>query len=124
METDSLKVITQVINEMLGEKLTGVVLITAYVFAFAGMFLRWYWQYQVKGKPDPSTPQHFVLTYWLKDNLLPKLFGVLATLIILFVSLRFPQEVLGSAFSYFYAFTVGISLDYVSSLLKKLQKSV
>jgi len=124
METDSLKFFDQVVREMLGNSLNGITLLVAYIFAFCGMFLRWYWQYQTVGKPDPNTPREFKLGYWLADNLLPKLFGILATFIIIFVSIRFPQEVLGSAFSYFYAFTVGISLDYVSSLLKKLQKSV
>jgi len=124
MEDDSLRFISQVVGELLGNELTMAVLITAYIFAFFGMFLRWYWMYQTKGKTDPNTPDNFILGYWLKDNLLPKLFGALATFIIIFISIRFPQEVLGTAFSYFYSFTVGIAFDYISSILKKLQKSV
>jgi len=114
----------QIVIELLGKDLTGVVLLVAYIFAFAGMFLRWYWMYQTKGKVNPETPVKFNLVYWLRDNLLPKLFGMLATFVIIFVSIRFPQELLGSAFSYVYAFTIGMSLDYVASVLKKLSKSV
>ena len=114
----------QLVAELLGDKLTFTVLIAAYIFSFAGMFLRWYWMYQTKGKPDPTTPVKFNLGYWVRDNILPKLFGIFATFIIIFVSIRFPQELLGSAFSYVYAFTIGMSLDYVSSVLKKLSKTV
>lgn len=124
MTQDTLPFAQQVLQGLLGDSMTSATYTVAYMFAFFGMFLRWYWQYQKKGKPDPNTPHTFVLSYWLQDNLLPKLFGMLATFVILFISLRFPQEVLGKAFSYFYAFTVGISLDYVSGLLKKMTKAV
>lgn len=114
----------QLALELLGKDLTPVVLVTAYIFSFAGMFLRWYQQYKDKGKPNPKTPRNFEWGYWFRDNLLPKLFGIFATIVILFISLRFPQELLGTVFSYAYAFGVGMSLDYISSLLKKLSKSV
>ena len=112
--------IYKVMTELLGKDMTAVTYCVAYLFAFFGMFLRWYWMYQNKGKMDPTTPSKFVWSYWMRDNLLPKLFTTMATLILLFITLRFPQELLGKAFSYFYAFGVGIGFDYVSSILKKM----
>ena len=114
----------QIIAQLLGESLTPVVLLVAYIFAYIGIFFRWFWMYQTKGKIDPTTPVKFNLNYWLRDNLLPKLFSVMATFLLIFISLRFAQELIGNVFSYWYALGVGLGLDYFASLLKKLSKTV
>lgn len=111
----------QVVKELLGENLTIAVLIAAYIFAFFGMILRWFFQYNKYGKKNPDSPAKFSWSYWIKDNVLPKLAAVLATIIIIFVSIRFPQELFGTVFSYGYSFAVGMSLDYISSILKNIK---
>lgn len=110
-----------VFSEILGTELTPVVLVTAYIFAFAGMFLRWWWLYDKKGKTDPQTPVKFNLVYWLRDNLSQRLMGVFASVILIFLSLRLSHDWFGAVVSYGYAFMVGLSLDYIASVVKKFQ---
>lgn len=117
---DTLTFIQQVLKEFLGENMSEVTLFVAYAFAFAGMFIRWYFTYQTKGKSDPNTPDAFSFKYWFKDNFIPKLISTAFTVVVLFITLRFPQELLGKAFSYFYAFSVGLTFDYIISILKNL----
>lgn len=88
------------------------------------MFIRWVFTYQYKGKSDPNTPKAFSFKYWIKDNFVPKLVSTLFTVVVIFVSIRFPQELLGKAFSYFYAFSIGIGFDYIVSLFKNLRKTL
>ena len=113
--------IQQVVKELLGDSLTGVILVTAYIFSFAGIFLRWVGMYHTKGKPNPNTPKHFVFSYWIRDNLAPAVIGILATIVTIFITLRFPQEYFGTAFSYGYAFVVGMCLDFIASKFKLLR---
>ena len=124
METDSLSIYNQIIAELLGDQMTGVILITSYIFTFCGLFVRWYIRWLTIGKPNPKTPTKFILSYWLRDNLLPKLFGILATVITIFLTLRFANELFGATLSYAYAVMIGLGWDVVSDKLKKLQKSV
>lgn len=118
---EDLSFIQQVVIELLGKELTTVILATSYIFAGIGIFLRWYWMYQRRGKPNPHTPHKFILSYWIRDNFVPAIVGIFATFILIFISLRFPKEIFGTAVSYMYAFMVGMSLDFVASKLKKLR---
>lgn len=121
MNSDSLNITQQLLLELLGKDMTLVTLMVAYIFAACGLFLRWYWMYLKKGKGNPSTPDKFSLSFWLRDNAVPKLLGILSTIIVIFLSLRFPQQLAGDTFSYFYAVAIGIGLDYFIGLLKNLQ---
>lgn len=118
---DSLAFTSQVIQELLGSELTPVTLTVAYIFAGFGLLLRWYWQYYRKGRANPNTPQKFSLGFWLRDNLIPKLLGMIITIVVIFLSLRFPQQIAGDAFSYVYALGIGLGLDYFMDILKNMQ---
>ena len=94
----------------------------AFLFAFMGMFLRWFWSTSrgIKSIQNQS-PAKFDLIYWIKDNILSKLNSFMASIIVIFVGLRFSNELLDFNFSMFLALCIGLLIDYVSDLLKNLQ---
>lgn len=116
---DSLNFSTQVMQQLL-EGFTPASLFVAYIFTICGLFIKWYLQYKLKGKTNPRTPEDFKLGFWLRDNLLPRMAGILFTIIVIFLSFRFAQELAGKTFSNFYALTVGIGLDFIIDKLKVL----
>ena len=93
----------------------------AFFFAFLGMFLRWVWHTNKAIQSNDTTPWKFDLAYWLRDNLLSKSLSIITTLIVIFISLRFSRDLMGVYFSCFYAFTVGLFLDFIVNKLKQLQ---
>jgi len=118
---DTLNFTSQVLKELLGPDMSPVTLTVAYIFAGCGLILRWYWMYYRKGKTNELTPIKFSLGFWLRDNAIHKALGVLVTIIVIFISLRFPQSIAGEGFSYLYALSVGLLFDYWIDKLKNLQ---
>jgi len=110
----------ELIGNILGDKLTWVGYAGALIFTFMGLYLRWYFKAKKSIATDTKTPYKFDLLYWVRDNLLPKLFGILATLIIIFLSLRFATEYFGLIPSMAMAVVIGLCFDYFSDYLKKL----
>ena len=110
----------ELLGNILGSKLTWVGYTGALIFTFMGLYLRWYFKAKDGIKTDPNTPDKFVFSYWLRDNLLPKLAGIMATLIVIFLSLRFATEYFGLIPSMAMAVAVGLGFDYFMDFLKKL----
>ena len=110
----------ELLGNILGNKLTWVGYAGALIFTFMGLYLRWYFKAKDSIKTDPNTPDKFNFSYWLRDNLLPKLAGIMATLIIIFLSLRFATEYFGLIPSMAMAVVVGLCFDWFMDFLKKL----
>lgn len=93
-----------------------------FIFVLIGLFIRWFYTTR-KGikKIDNNTPMKFDLVYWIKDNIIPKSLSILVTFLIVFVTLRFPMEIVGIQFSMFYCLLVGLGLDYIIDKIKKLK---
>jgi hypothetical protein len=93
----------------------------AFIFVFLGMFLRWYYTTR-KGikNPENGSPAKFNFIYWIKDNLLSKLFAMLSAASVIFVTLRFSNELFGVEISMIYAFFVGLFFDYVADYLMSI----
>jgi len=113
--------VLQEINEKILGGLSLSDYLTGFIFAFIGMFLRWYYKTRKSIKYNPETPNRFIFSYWIKDNLLPKLLSILSTLVVIFITLRFPTELISINFSFWYAFVVGLSLDYFVDKIKKIK---
>lgn len=110
----------ELLGNILGNKLTWVGYAGALIFTFMGLYLRWYFKAKKSIDNDPKTPDKFNFGYWVRDNVLPKLFGILATLIIIFLSLRFATEYFGLIPSMAMAVAVGLCFDFFADYLKKL----
>lgn len=111
----------ELINLILGDDITFVMIIALYFFVTLGVILREYLRYKKRGKPNIITPEKFSISYWIKDNLFSKLFSFVANGIVVFVTLRFSNEILHVGVSMFLAFTVGLFLDYFISKLENLK---
>ena len=109
--------IKQFFNEFLGGLTTNQVIIS-FILAFAGLYLKWYFKSYVGVHYNAQTPYQFSWKYWLSDNV-HRLKGMVATIIILFISIRFPKELLGVEFSYLWAFIAGLGIDWITEVIKK-----
>lgn len=93
----------------------------AFVFAFIGMLIRWFITTRKGVKTSSDTPNKFNLWFWLRDNAKDKLLTIAGTIAVIFVFMRFPYDLAGWEFSMFFAFIVGLFLDYFIDLLEKLK---
>lgn len=92
----------------------------AFFFAALGLFLCWAWFTKKGIKNNPETPDKFSWSFWIENNLSPKLIIVATTLIVVFISLRFAPEIFNTAPTMFFAFLIGIGIDRVITVVKKL----
>ena len=106
----------------LGEVLTPVSLAAGFVMSLMGMYLQWFFKTIYAMKYKEGTPKKFSLSYSIKDNWLKKLLTGLAIIIIIFVTYRFPVEFVGATYSMFYAFVVGLGIDWVIDRWFKISK--
>lgn len=93
----------------------------AFVFAFIGMLIRWFITTRKGVKTSSDTPNKFNVWFWLRDNAKDKLLTIAGTIAVIFVFMRFPYDLAGWEFSMFFAFIVGLFLDYFIDLLEKLK---
>lgn len=123
---DSVKVLwtKEFTRNILGGTLTWVSYFSAMVFTIIGSFIRWYWKTYDAVKNNPNTPNKFSFSYWLKDNALPKLAGLVTNLMVVFVCLRFSVELFNIPFSMLLALGVGLLFDWFFDFLKNLQPNL
>lgn len=114
----------QLMSNLLGENLDLVGYISCFIFSCIGLFLRWYWTSRKGIKNNPDSPNTFSWGYWLNNNILPKLVSVMATFLIIFLSLRFSFEIIGLLPSMFLSLLIGLCFDVISDKLKNLKLPV
>jgi hypothetical protein len=96
--------------------------VAAFVFSFVGLFIRWSLRTRRAIKWNPDSPDKFSWSYWLQNNLWPKLVSVLTTVVIVFVCLRFAGEWFGVVPTMAFALIVGLAFDWFTDYVKKLTK--
>lgn len=77
-------------------------------------------------KRDPMsdrTPIEFSWKFFWNDNLKRVLKSIALTILVLFVTIRFSQEIMGQKLTMFYAFSLGLGLDKVIETIKKKKES-
>jgi len=114
---------TEFFRMFLGDVLTPVVLTAGFAMSLLGLYMRWFFSTVHAVKHNPETPDKFSFLYSLKKNWFKKLATGIAILIVIFVSFRFPVELIGVSFSMFYAFAVGLCLDWIIGRIFKIYKS-
>jgi len=123
---------TDVISGLLGD-LSMADYTVAFIFAGIGILIRTGIVTR-NGVVDPTndTPMKFSLSYWFWHNLPYKSFVVLLNVCIIFVSLRFPKDIteyigmqwLSSMATNFYAFILGLLLDYIIDKMRKKSEAI
>jgi|SRR5690606_34807608 len=77
-------------------------------------------------KRDPlseRTPTHFSWKFFWNDNVKRIAKAIATTVLVLFITIRFSQELMGQKLTMFYAFGVGFGLDKVIEKIKKKKES-
>jgi hypothetical protein len=87
-------------------------LVSIYIFALMGMFLRWGRNTAKAIKNDETTPNKFSFKYWIINNLFPKIRNMLLTLVALFAIFRFIGELYNMVLTLSLAFAIGLTFDY------------
>ena len=99
--------------------------ISAFLFAFVGLFLRHRLIVVRKAiKNNPDTPNKFNWAYWFKNNFMTKLNVIWTNIAVIFVMLRFSFDWFGVEVSMVAAFVLGLSIDWAYDFIRKLQKKV
>ena len=95
--------------------------LSAFLFSFIGLFLRWYWTVRTGIKNNPESPNTFSWKYWVENNLIPKMLSVISTFFILYIGLRFSVDLFGVEASMFFAFAIGICFDFLVSKINSIK---
>jgi hypothetical protein len=103
--------------------LTSITLVAGFILALFGLYLRWYFLVGAAIKYNTKTPEKFDLKYWWANNAKSKIMAILATVIVIFVSLRFPVEWFGVEVSMGYAFLIGLFFDWFVDFIKNKLKT-
>lgn len=116
--------VLDLVTEILGDKLTPVTLVATYIFAFVGIFIRWYFDTKKGLKTNPLTPVKFSFIFWLQNNLWHKLVSCMAVVCVVFVLVRFPSDFGFEYAGYFGALILGLALDYFIDIIRKKVDSI
>jgi len=112
--------VKEVVSTASGQDLSWKVMLFA---AIAGVIVSIIYQTR-KGilNTNNQSPVKFVLSYWIKDNLLPKIVTFLVFITTTLVSLPFklPEGTVGLIILGIVAFMGGLFIDYISDILKDI----
>ena len=114
---------SEVVNNLLGE-LSISDYITAFIFALMGLIIRQYFVIKKSIKTNKKTPDNFDPKYWFKHNFFTRTTGVLVTVIVIYLCLRFSVEWFGMKVSWGLSFTLGFSFDYILDFIRKKQNKL
>lgn len=94
------------------------------VLAIIGIVLMMSFDANSRNASSPNTPNDFSIKFLLRDNAL-RLFGSFAlSCLIVSVAIRFCNEMLHVQLNPFIAFVIGLSSDYLSTIIKNLSRSL
>jgi len=89
-------------------------------FAFIGIFINTAIATKKAIKAGGTSPPKFSWSYWWKNNM-ERIMRWLGVLAIIFVGMRFSNEILNQNLTMFLAFLLGFCLDYFIEILKGLK---
>jgi len=95
------------------------VLLAAFAMALIGIFISLLISTTKRDPLSPRTPREFSWNFFWNDNVKRILKSIALTVLVLFVTIRFSQELMGQKLTMFYAFSLGLGLDKVIERLKR-----
>ena len=108
----------QIINELLG----GIELIpfmVAVFYACIGATLNLLIHANTRDVGSSRTPDNFSYKFLIRDNWK----RIAISVILIFISIRFSQEILGQQLTTYLAFLIGFSVDRLAGLIKKFDNN-
>jgi hypothetical protein len=90
------------------------IIIVGGVFAMLGLAVNRLISVRKAIKENPQTPSKFSLKYFITDNWT----SIVLSLLLLFVGLRFTQELLGVDITMWVAFGIGFGLDKLTKIIE------
>lgn len=92
----------------------------AFVFAFMGLFIKWYYVTKKGVKYSEKSPEKFNADYWISDNFYNKILSILFTYVALFLLLRFSNDILGFELTMFVSLVIGLTFEAMVEKLVNL----
>ena len=97
--------------------------VAGFIFTSLGIIFMWLYLANKGRKNNPATPNTWSWkTFFSMDNVVTRVRTLLLSVLTIYVSFRFAEPLTQSNFSMFYAFVVGLSLDYFTDLIAGLKK--
>lgn len=98
-------------------------LLSVYLFAFCGIFLRWAYQARKGAKTNENSPNNVNIKYWIQNNLFDKAINLFFNFVALFIIFRFAGEIYNLTLTMLTAFFVGMFLDIFIEKLMNINYS-
>ncbi len=112
----------KVMQSMLGD-LEPWQYVAGFIFTSLGIIFMWLYLSNKGRKNNPATPNHWDWKlFFSMDNVVTRVRTLLLSILTIYVSFRFAEPLTKSNFSFFYAFVVGLSLDYFTDLIAGFKK--
>ncbi len=109
--------IEQIIGHLLGP-IDPAHFIAAFIYAMLGIIMSLLYSAANRDQSKETTPDYFSWKYLLSNNFIRIVFSVMFTMLAVVVTLRFTPEILGLNLNMFVAFSIGLSFDRLSSVMK------
>ena len=124
VQNDSIAIYKKRIHEAVQSDLFGGVksihYFFAFIFALMAMFIKWGFSLSKTIKANTDTTVKFSWQLWGISSL-HKIVRVIASVFLVFIFLRFSQEMLGFAFSMFIAVLIGFFFDFLADKFMQLK---
>lgn len=105
----------EILNELLGS-VAFVPFLIALFYAFVGAAVSLLIASNARDVHSEGSPTQFSYRYLIRDNWKKIVLSVL----LIFISIRFSQELLGQQVTMYLAFVIGLSVDRLAGLIKKI----
>ncbi|CAL1518211.1 hypothetical protein [Chitinophaga sp. MM2321] len=105
----------EILNELLGG-IAVIPFVVAVFYAFVGATLNLLLRANKRDVHSTESPKQFSYRYLIRDNWK----RMLTSCLLIFVCIRFSQEVLGQQLTMYFSFVIGLSVDRLSGMIKKL----
>jgi hypothetical protein len=97
--------------------------VAAFIFAIVGVVLSLLWSTTVRNPASPRSPEHFSWNFFWNDNTIRILKSIISTVLTVFISIRFMNDLIGIEFSMASCVLVGLFQDQVVLLIKKKKEN-
>lgn len=96
----------------------------AFFFGLIGLFVSLLLSTVTRDVKSTRTPEPFSWNFLWCDNYIRIYKGAALTVIVMFLTFRFANELMGARLSMFYALSIGLGFDKVLEYLKNKKKSL
>ena len=96
---------------------------SGFLFAFLGIFISLILQGLSRDPLSSRTPFAFSWTFFFSDNMTRIYRSIILNVLVIFISLRFAENLIGEKMSMFYSLMVGFGLDKIIEMWKRKKET-